>query len=118
MFTLSPLPYNLYHTTLSLSLSLAPPTNSTAPTFTIVPVDTIAIAGSRVIIECLGHAHPTPDLEWIIIHSTHFPKEGRVLPSGGLQFDPVTSEDAGTYRCLLRNSAGSVQTMISLEVKG
>ena len=103
---------------ISPSLSLAPPANSTTPTFTIVPVDTVAVAGSRVIIECLGHAHPTPDLEWIIIHNVHFPKEGGVLPTGGLQFDPVTSEDAATYRCRLSNSADSVYTTISLVVKG
>ena len=103
---------------LSLSLSLAPPANSTAPTFIIAPIDTVAITGSRVIIECLGHAHPTPDLEWIIIHNVHFPKEGGVLPTGGLQFDPVTSEDAGTYRCHLSNSVGIAYTQISLEIKG
>ena len=102
----------------SLSLSLAPPSNFTAPAFTIIPVDTVAITGSRVVIECLGHAHLEPELEWINIHGRRFPKGGGVLPTGALQFDPVTSEDAGTYRCHLSNSVGITYTQITLEVKG
>ena len=74
--------------------------------------------GSQALLECLGHAYPTPTLEWIIIHDVRFPKEGQVLPTGTLQFDPVVPEDAGTYRCRISNSIGADFIDIMLEVRG
>ena len=78
----------------------------------------MAIAGSSVTLECLGHAHPSPEFEWVIHHSGHFPRGYDILATGSLRFDPVTSEDAHMYRCVLRNSVGSVYSQMSLQVKG
>lgn len=101
------------------STSSAYPVNTTsAPTFTVTPVNTLAYVGTRALIECLGHAHPTPTLEWIIIHDVRFPREGSVLPTGTLQFDAVVPEDAGTYRCRLSNSVGADYVDVTLEVRG
>ena len=82
------------------------------------PVNTVAVVGSQALIECSGHAHPKPNVEWIIIHGTHFPKEGHVLHTGALQFDPVTVNDAGVYRCQLSNSVGREYIDVTVEVRG
>lgn len=92
--------------------------NETLPMFTVRPTDAVAVVGGETLIECSGHAHPKPRLEWVPIHDIHFPREGRVLPTGALHFDPVTTDDAGVYRCLLSNSAGRVHVDIKVEVKG
>lgn len=73
--------------------------------------------GSQVLIECSGQGYPEPNLEWII-RDVHFPKEGTVLPTGTLRFDPVTPDDAGVYRCSLGNSIGSDHVEIMVKVKG
>ena len=73
---------------LSLSLSLAPPANSTAPTFTIAPVDTVAITGSRVIIECLGQAHPTPTSSGSSFTTYTSPKRVEFYPLVGSNLTP------------------------------
>ena len=92
--------------------------NETLPTFTVRPANAVALVGGQALIECFGHAHPEPRLEWIPIHDTHFPREGRVLPTGALHFNPVTTDDAGVYRCLLTNSAGRAYVDVKVEVKG
>ena len=101
-----------------LWIAADPFTNETLPVFTVRPAHTVAVLGRQALIECSGHAHPEPRLEWIPIHNTHFPREGHVLPTGALHFDPVATDDAGVYRCLLSNSAGRVHIDISVQVRG
>lgn len=95
-----------------------PPMNETTLTFVVRPADTVTVVGGQALIECSGHAHPEPRLEWITIHDTHFPREVRVLPTGALHFNPVTADDNGVYRCLLTNSGGREHIDIKVEVKG
>lgn len=104
--------------TKSSSSFSALPVNATLPSFSVEPVNTVAVVGGEALLECSGHAHPEPVLEWIIIHRVQFPREAQVLPTGALRFVGVTREDAGVYRCLLRNSLGSVHVDVTLEVRG
>ena len=76
------------------------------------------VGAKEAVLECSGHAYPQPNLEWIIIHGTHFPNEANVLPTGALRFVDVTAADAGVYRCHLSNTEGVEYIDVTLEVQG
>lgn len=62
--------------------------------------------------------HPFPAIQWEKLHSPIFPHTAKVLGSGALLIDPVTSEGGGLYRCIARSSEGETYMDVRLDVKG
>ncbi len=70
------------------------------------------------IFECIASGHPSPTIQWEKLQSTVFPHTAKVLSSGALVIDPVTSDEGGVYRCLAHNSEGEVFSDVRLDIKG
>lgn len=92
--------------------------NSMTPTITISPNNAVSTPGDRVVFECAATGQPGPTIFWEKLHSAHFPTSARVLKSGTLVIDPVTSDEGGIYRCIARNGEGEDYRDVTLEVRG
>ncbi|XP_043943372.1 neuronal cell adhesion molecule isoform X9 [Protopterus annectens] len=75
------------------------------------------LRGQVLLLECIADGMPTPDIEWY--------KDGGTLPNNRhfyenykktLKIIDVSEEDSGKYKCIARNSLGSVHHIISVTV--
>ena len=85
------------------------------PQFTIVPANTSALLGSDVSLSCVARGDPPPEIIWN--------KEQGNLPFKRARFDEerflisnVSSEDAGVYRCIAENKAGSIVSSATVTI--
>ena len=92
--------------------------NDTQPSFLVVPQNTTAEVGDKVVLECAGRGSPPPLVEWYREHSRHFPHTGKVLPVGALVFDSITAEDTGLYHCGVSNDVSEIQAVVFVDVRG
>ncbi|XP_062920094.1 hemicentin-1 isoform X2 [Mobula hypostoma] len=93
-------------------------TLQSSPVFTVEPMDTIADAGSTVMLNCQAGGEPVPTVEWS--------RQGRpligndritVLSNSSLRLTAVQKEDTSEYECVARNLLGSVLIKITLTVQ-
>ncbi|NWU39725.1 NRCAM protein, partial [Hylia prasina] len=78
----------------------------------------VELRGNVLLLECIAAGLPTPVIRWI--------KEGGELPANRTFFEnfkktlkiiDVSEADSGNYKCIARNTLGSVQHVISVTVK-
>lgn len=83
-----------------------------------VPPTITSVSNSSVLentghsMSCTAAGDPAPSITWMF--------EGRVLPSnpgGVLVFAPVLRTHAGAYTCTAMNTAGTVSTLVYLDVQ-
>ena len=86
------------------------------------PNDTEAIQGHNVILNCAAHGYPAPKFVWSfgMKESISVSSNPRmiVLPGGSLLIQNVQMSDAGVYRCIASNSAGTDNARAVLRVGG
>ena len=97
-----------------LIFSAVPPSIEDGPTEVAATVDT------RTMLLCDTLGLPRPEVTW--------EKNDKIIPisgpgymmhrTGSLQFSAVQVEDSGMYRCVAKNSAGTVYRDIQLSVQG
>ncbi|XP_059703072.1 neuronal cell adhesion molecule isoform X5 [Haemorhous mexicanus] len=78
----------------------------------------VELRGNVLLLECIAAGLPTPAIRWI--------KEGGELPANRTFFEnfkktlkiiDVSEADSGNYKCIARNTLGSVHHVISVTVK-
>ncbi|KAM9246512.1 neuronal cell adhesion molecule isoform 6-T6 [Leptosomus discolor] len=78
----------------------------------------VELRGNVLLLECIAAGLPTPVIRWI--------KEGGELPANRTFFEnfkktlkiiDVSEADSGNYKCIARNTLGSVHHIISVTVK-
>ncbi|XP_069707660.1 neuronal cell adhesion molecule isoform X14 [Phaenicophaeus curvirostris] len=78
----------------------------------------VELRGNVLLLECIAAGLPTPVIRWI--------KEGGELPANRTFFEnfkktlkiiDVSEADSGNYKCIARNTLGSVHHVISVTVK-
>ncbi|XP_017673339.1 PREDICTED: neuronal cell adhesion molecule isoform X19 [Lepidothrix coronata] len=78
----------------------------------------VELRGNVLLLECIAAGLPTPVIRWI--------KEGGELPANRTFFEnfkktlkiiDVSEADSGNYKCIARNTMGSVHHVISVTVK-
>ena len=90
------------------------------PSFTLEPTSAAVLKGKVAEFNCRVAGSPKPDVRW--------QANGQVLRSGGkisvvedrglyiLRINNVTDKDAGTIKCLVKNSVAEIQSEVKLEV--
>ena len=84
-----------------------------------------AVTGARTFLRCEAQGLPSPDVVWTkdgLPLSTSPPSLGplrfRQHPVGSLDFSYVETSDAGKYKCIASNAAGSASRKIELIIHG
>ncbi|XP_067846589.1 hemicentin-1 isoform X2 [Heptranchias perlo] len=93
-------------------------TLQSSPVFTVEPMDTVADAGTTVMLNCQAGGEPPPTVEWS--------RQGRpligndritILSNNSLRLAAVQKKDTSKYECVARNLMGSVLVKITLTVQ-
>ncbi|KAG5850585.1 hypothetical protein ANANG_G00084020 [Anguilla anguilla] len=93
-------------------------TLQSSPTITVEPVETVADAGTTVVLHCQADGEPPPLIEWS--------RQGRpllgndritILSNGSLRLASAQKEDTAEYECVARNLIGSVLVKVSVTVR-
>ena len=86
------------------------------------PNDTEVIQGHNVILNCAAHGYPAPKFVWSFGMNEAVPLNGNprmiVLPGGSLLIQNAKMSDAGVYRCIASNNAGTDTVNAILKVAG
>ena len=86
------------------------------------PNDTDVTQGHNVILNCAAHGHPAPKFAWSFGLKEPRPLTGNprmiVLPGGSLLIQKARMSDAGVYRCIASNNAGTDTAEAMLKVGG
>ncbi|XP_034035488.1 hemicentin-1 [Thalassophryne amazonica] len=93
-------------------------TLQSVPTITTDPAETVADAGSTIVLNCQANGEPTPIIEWSrqgrpLVNNNHF----STLSNGSLRINSVQKEDTDEYECVARNMLGSVLARVTLTVR-
>ncbi|CAF1491714.1 unnamed protein product, partial [Adineta ricciae] len=92
------------------------------PTFTLEPTPAAVVKGKMAEFNCRVEGSPKPDVQWFF--------NGKLLRSGGkisivdehglhiLRINNTTDADAGTIKCLVKNSVGQIQSEVQLQITG
>ncbi|XP_069748155.1 matrix-remodeling-associated protein 5 [Narcine bancroftii] len=96
--------------------------NLEKPSFTNPLSAGVAILiGNSVSLNCSSRGTPTPVITWVLPDGQKLMK-GQRLPKmyhgsdGTLHISSPSATEAGSYRCIARNSVGSVERLVTLEV--
>ncbi|XP_029948858.1 protein sidekick-1-like isoform X2 [Salarias fasciatus] len=95
--------------------------SSVAPTFTSPPSDQTVTDGNTAVFTCQTSGAPKPAITWrkgsqvLASGSVQVPRF-TLLQSGGLQIQPVSSQDSGEYTCIASNSEGTINSTATLTV--
>uniref|UniRef100_A0A4W3JWV4 Hemicentin 1 n=1 Tax=Callorhinchus milii TaxID=7868 RepID=A0A4W3JWV4_CALMI len=93
-------------------------TLQSSPVFIVEPMDTVADAGSTVILSCQAGGEPPPTVEWS--------RQGRpllsndrvtILSDSSLRLTALQKEDTSDYECVARNLMGSALVKVSLTIQ-
>lgn len=86
----------------------------------LYPQNVTALDGKDVTIICRAVGAPTPNITWIYNDSDFIEPTNRlqILETGDLLISNVRETDAGLYKCLRSNEAGSVNGEAYLGVMG
>ena len=86
------------------------------------PNDTEVTQGHNAILNCAAHGYPAAKFVWLfgMQKSTKLNGSPRmvVLPGGSLLIQNVRMSDAGVYRCIASNNAGTDSAKAVLKVGG
>ncbi|XP_051581270.1 hemicentin-1-like isoform X1 [Myxocyprinus asiaticus] len=93
-------------------------TLQSSPTITVEPVETVADAGSTVVLNCQAKGEPVPVIEWSrkgrpLLGNEHI----TTLKNGSLRLSSAQKEDTAEYECVARNLLGSVLVHVPLTVR-
>ncbi|XP_028829120.1 protein sidekick-1 isoform X2 [Denticeps clupeoides] len=94
---------------------------SVAPSFTKAPTDITVTDGMSTVFTCETSGAPKPAIVWkrgsqvLASGSIQIPRF-TLLESGGLQVQPITPEDSGSYTCYASNTEGAVNATAMLTV--
>lgn len=96
---------------------------STVPAMIVSgPNDTEVIQGHNIELNCAAHGYPPPKFVWSFGLQEAKPLTGDtrmvVLPGGSLLIQNVRMGDAGVYRCVASNNAGTDTSEALVRVKG
>ncbi|XP_017274656.1 basement membrane-specific heparan sulfate proteoglycan core protein isoform X4 [Kryptolebias marmoratus] len=87
----------------------------TPPYATSVPNDVAVRLGEVIRLQCLAHGTPPLTYTWTKLDGNLPP---RAQVSGGdLQINLATAEDAGSYKCVASNSAGSSEVIAKVTIR-
>ncbi|XP_060089902.1 matrix-remodeling-associated protein 5 [Heteronotia binoei] len=80
-----------------------------------------ATAGHSINLNCSVHGNPQPSTAWILPNGTEVQRASHLhrfyhKRDGILHISALSGTDAGTYRCMARNSGGSAERVVSLKV--
>nr|XP_043884140.1 protein sidekick-1-like [Solea senegalensis] len=95
--------------------------SSVAPTFTSPLSDQTVTDGNTAVLMCQMSGAPKPAVTWrkgsqvLASGSVQVPRF-TLLQSGGLQIQPVSSQDSGDYTCTASNSEGTINATATLTV--
>lgn len=67
-------------------------------------------------LQCLAHGTPPLHYQWTKVNSS-LPEHATVRESI-LHIHPATTQDSGTYRCLVSNRVGSAEAVAQVWVQG
>lgn len=95
--------------TLTVNSSTTPPAPAAAPVFTVQPASQTALAGSSVTLSAAASGTPAPVYQWFRDNTALFGSNGPALT-----FTSVQPADAGSYRVVATNSAGSVSSSVAI----
>lgn len=86
------------------------------------PNDTEITQGHNAILSCAAHGYPAPKFAWSFGMNEPIKLNGNprmiVLPGGSLLIQNVQMSDAGMYRCIASNNAGTDSARAVLKVGG
>ncbi|XP_072118741.1 matrix-remodeling-associated protein 5 [Mobula birostris] len=80
------------------------------------------VIGNSVNLNCSTRGSPTPEVTWILPNGKKL-MSGQQLPKmyhardGTLHISSPTATEAGSYRCIARNTVGSVERFVTLEIE-
>ena len=92
-------------------------TFTVTPTMIISPAKVEARAGQRVQLRCQPQGQGPFNIEWVKMDGVLSPSATQTL-DGVLEIRQVTAADAGRYRCVATNSAGSSDGIAVIIVQG
>ncbi|XP_077199427.1 matrix-remodeling-associated protein 5 [Paroedura picta] len=80
-----------------------------------------ATAGHSINLNCSVHGNPQPSMVWILPNDTELQRASHLhrfyhKRDGTLHISALSGTDAGTYRCMARNSGGSAERVVILKV--
>lgn len=89
------------------------------PQFTHEPKDTIIGIDDSTVLDCSASGSPNPEIQWYfngrpVSQST---ESTRILSNGSLEIFEANLLLAGTYKCVVSNAFGSIQTKVKVDVK-
>ncbi|XP_067889247.1 matrix-remodeling-associated protein 5 isoform X2 [Heterodontus francisci] len=79
------------------------------------------VIGNSVNLNCSSRGNPTPETTWILPDGTKL-MSGQQLPKmyhgrdGTLHINSPSAAEAGAYRCIARNTVGSIERLVTLEI--
>ena len=83
----------------------------------MTPKDGVAIAGSKVVLECIANGVPKPRVTWLRDGlPVVFGSEYSILGESNLLIESVSVDHAGMYTCRALNGVGVEQAKAKLDV--
>ncbi|KAL9985599.1 hypothetical protein ACROYT_G008021 [Oculina patagonica] len=87
------------------------------PRFAVTPEDTVAIAGSKVVLECVANGFPKPRVTWLRDGSpVVLGSDYSVLGESNLMIKSVSVAHAGNYTCQAKSGQRKEEATAKLEV--
>ncbi|KAL9972279.1 hypothetical protein ACROYT_G018562 [Oculina patagonica] len=87
------------------------------PIFSVTPTDTVAIAGSTVVLECVANGFPKPRVTWLRDGlPVVFGSDYSIVGASNLLIESVSEEHAGTYTCRAITGGSVEQATAKLDV--
>jgi len=88
-----------------------------APSFTVKPQDTVAISGSKVVLECIANGFPKPRVTWLQDGSPVVLGSGySILGESNLVIGSVSVAQAGNYTCQAKSESLKEEATAKLQV--
>lgn len=85
------------------------------PYATLLPDNVAVRVGEVIRLQCLAHGTPPLTYSWTRLDGRLPPRA--VVNGGDLQINLATAGDAGSYKCVASNSAGSSQVVAKVTVR-
>lgn len=83
----------------------------------MAPENTVAIAGSKVVLECIANGFPKPRVTWLRAGSpVVFGSDYSILGESNLLIESVSVAHAGNYTCQAKSRMRKEEATATLEV--
>lgn len=81
------------------------------------PKDTVAISGSKVVLECIANGFPKPRVTWLQDGSPVVLGSGySILGESNLLIESVSVAHAGNYTCQAKSESSKEEETVKLQV--